>query len=81
MSIRMKRLAGAALSLGILFFASSAPADDAATGEMIEHVLHVLNAAQRTLGQDDLKRADKERALGQIREAMDILVSFRNRHR
>ena len=80
MSIRMKRLAGVALALGILFYASGAPADEAATGEMIEHVLNMLNAAQRTLAQDNLSRSDKDRALGEIRGAMDILVNFRNRH-
>ena len=81
MTIRMKRLAGAALSLGILCFASAAPADEAATGAMIEQVLNLLNSAQSTLAQDNPSRANKERALGQMRGAMDILVSFRNRHR
>jgi hypothetical protein len=80
MSIRIKSLAGAALSLGILFFASGVSAQDGATGEMIEQVLQMLNAAQRTLSQDNPSRGDKERALGEIRSAMDILIGFRNRH-
>jgi hypothetical protein len=79
MSIPIKGLTGAALSLGILFFASGAPADEAATGAMIEHVLNILDGAQRTLAKDNLSRADKERAVNQIRGAMDILVRFRDR--
>lgn len=80
MSTPMKRLAGAALSLGILFFAASAPADEA-TGAMIEQVLRMLNSAQSTLAQDNLSRADKDRALGEIRQAMEMLIGFRNSHR
>jgi len=79
MSIPMKRLAGAALSLAILCFAAGATAaDDVATGAMIEEVLNMLNAAQSTLANDNLSRGDKDRALGQIRGAMDRMISFRN---
>jgi hypothetical protein len=76
MSIRMTRLAGAALSVGILFFANGASADQRGD-EMVNQVLELLNAAQQTLSDPgELTPDKKERALGQIHEAMDMLIHF-----
>jgi hypothetical protein len=73
MSTRARRLAGAALSLGLLLFAHSTNAEMSARG-MLEEVFNLLNAAQQSLSQDPLSPSDKQRALGQIHEAMDIVT-------
>jgi hypothetical protein len=75
MLTRMK-LAGTALTLGILFFAQGTNAEPSAR-ETIEHVLGLLASAGQTLQRDPVSPDDKQRGLGQIRDAMDLLVRLK----
>ena len=72
MSIRIKRLAGAALSLSILVLAHSAEAQTPKA--MLGEAINLLSSAVQTLQQDSVSPGDKQRALGQIHEAVEILM-------
>ncbi|HEY1797199.1 MAG TPA: hypothetical protein VGG57_13900 [Stellaceae bacterium] len=72
MSIRIKRLAGAVLSLSILVLAHGANAQTPKA--MIGEALDLLSSAVQTLQQDSLSPGDKQRALSQIHGAAEILM-------
>jgi hypothetical protein len=77
MSIRRRRIASAVLSIGVLLFATGTSADQRSDA-MIEEVLHLLDAVSVTLSHPGNVTSDeKERALGQVRAAMTMLMQLR----